>query len=294
MEVTYTYSFIIPHKNCPDLLMRCVDSIPERSDIQIIIVDDNSDTNKKPSLMRESVEVVLLDASCSKGAGRARNVGLEHAKGKWILFADSDDYYHEGFIDILDKYSNKDVDIVYFNFFYRDGITGEELSNINIQSIISEFDDTRLAFDRIKYLYHVPWNKMILHSYIHRHHFSFEEVPNGNDIFFSKCVGYHTDKIIVEKRPVYVYNKNENSIVTSARTVESEMCRLEHIVKQNYFYDFIGQHGWKKSVIRSILQIIRVLGFSFIVPLINNSMSIYKRRKEWVDIIPSMSYNEPL
>lgn len=37
------YSIIIPHKNIPHLLQRCLKSIPRRKDVQIIIVDDNSD-----------------------------------------------------------------------------------------------------------------------------------------------------------------------------------------------------------------------------------------------------------
>ena len=41
-----SYSIIIPHKNTPSLLQRCLDSIPQRSDIEIIIVDDNSDEQK--------------------------------------------------------------------------------------------------------------------------------------------------------------------------------------------------------------------------------------------------------
>lgn len=43
MEIEINYSFIIPHRNVPHLLQRCIDSIPKRDDIQIIIVDDNSD-----------------------------------------------------------------------------------------------------------------------------------------------------------------------------------------------------------------------------------------------------------
>ena len=82
------YSFIIPHKNCPDLLNRCLDSIPVRGDIQVIVVDDNSDADKKPIINRGDVELVLLDAMNSKGVGHARNVGIEKAFGKWLLFPD--------------------------------------------------------------------------------------------------------------------------------------------------------------------------------------------------------------
>ena len=43
MNNTINFSIIIPTKNIPDLLQRCLESIPQRSDIEIIVVDDNSD-----------------------------------------------------------------------------------------------------------------------------------------------------------------------------------------------------------------------------------------------------------
>ncbi len=41
----FDYSIIIPHYNIPKLLLRCVKSIPERDDVQIIVVDDCSPEN---------------------------------------------------------------------------------------------------------------------------------------------------------------------------------------------------------------------------------------------------------
>ena len=41
-SVSPTFSIIIPHKDIPDLLMRCLRSIPVSEDIQVIVVDDNS------------------------------------------------------------------------------------------------------------------------------------------------------------------------------------------------------------------------------------------------------------
>ena len=37
------FSFVIPHKNTPELLQKCLNSIPDRDNIQVIVVDDNSD-----------------------------------------------------------------------------------------------------------------------------------------------------------------------------------------------------------------------------------------------------------
>ena len=51
----------------------------------------------------------------NKGAGYARNVGLSLAKGKWLLFADADDFFNLGFLNVLDNYIDSDNDIVYFS-----------------------------------------------------------------------------------------------------------------------------------------------------------------------------------
>lgn len=92
------YSFIIPHKNSPQLLNRCVNSIPRRDDVEIIVVDDNSDPNvvdwKSFKFDDTRCLTLIQDHSC-KGAGNARNVGIDNAHGRWLLFADADDYYEK-------------------------------------------------------------------------------------------------------------------------------------------------------------------------------------------------------
>lgn len=66
------YSIIIPHKDIPELLQRCLNSIPQREDIEVIIIDDGS--KAVPVLTREDAELVAL--SENGGAGHARNIGL--------------------------------------------------------------------------------------------------------------------------------------------------------------------------------------------------------------------------
>ena len=70
----YTYTIIIPHKNSPKLLQRCLDSIPHRDDLHIIVVDDNSDPDIVdfklfPGLDRNDVDVIFTKEG--KGAGYA-------------------------------------------------------------------------------------------------------------------------------------------------------------------------------------------------------------------------------
>lgn len=110
------YSVIIPHKNIPTLLQHCIDSIPRRDDVQIIVVDDNSDPEKVdfdnfPG--KDDPHVELYFTKEGKGAGYARNVGLEHAKGKWLLFADADDYFLEDLNRLMNDYLNSHSDIIF-------------------------------------------------------------------------------------------------------------------------------------------------------------------------------------
>ena len=282
------YSFIIPHKNCPELLTRCVDSIPERDDVQVIVVDDNSDEGRKPALReRKNLQVILLDASQSKGAGRARNVGLKHAEGKWLLFPDSDDCYNDGFLDILDKYVNHDIEVLYFNAAHRDGYTGELLKDVSFKKYIDAYDNTKITADKVKFRNNVPWSKMVKRELVTKYNIKFEEVPNGNDILFSMMVAYLATKIDVDTFVVYNYYKNSGSIVSKRKSTEEMLCVLQHRMQQNYLYRFLGYSNWTISIYKFIYIYTRQYGFSFIAAYIKNFSLLYGKRKDWVNLLLS-------
>ena len=118
----YLLSIIIPTKNLFSLLERCLASLPRRSDIQIIVVDDSSDMTPEekahyPSLNDPGVEVIFTTEA--KGAGYARNVALNRAEGKWLMFVDSDDFLTENALQLIDAYADSDNDIVFFGIESR-------------------------------------------------------------------------------------------------------------------------------------------------------------------------------
>lgn len=296
----YSYSFIIPHKNCPDLLQRCVDSIPERDDVQVIVVDDNSDEEKKPSLKeRKNLQVILLDATLSKGAGRARNVGLKHAEGKWLLFPDSDDYYRSEVLDVLDKYKAKEIDVLYFNFEYRHGITNDILPPLYFNKYYTDYDGCIETVDRLKFHHNVPWTKMVAQDFIQKHNISFEETLNGNDILFSLLVGFCAKHIEVCQNKLYVYNKNENSILTKKKSKEDILCKITHFVQHNNVYKYIGHPEWRTSSMKLLIHQIIKGTFSentrLILFLLCKLSEIRQKKDVWVGILKEMNnkkYND--
>ena len=283
------YSFIIPHHNCPFLLNRCINSIPQREDIQIIVVDDNSEDDKKPFISdRSDVDIIYIDKNETKGAGHARNVALLKAKGKWLLFADADDFYKEDFIYVLDKYKDSSYDIVYLNFEYRDGVTLELLPDLPFKKSFDLYDGSQNLKDEIRFHHNVPWTKMIAKSYVDNHNIYFEEVPNGNDILFSMLSGYFTNNITVVKEPVYVYLRNINSISTALiKPTSFYLCKNAHRIKQNAFYTYIGYSIWKKSLIRLIIFNVRKSSIKLFIELFIVFPKLFYSRNEWINIVKS-------
>ncbi|MGI5284283.1 glycosyltransferase family 2 protein [Nonomuraea polychroma] len=90
-------SVVIPAHNCRDYLDRCLTSVlVQRIKKEIVVVDDGS-TDGSAELLdlyasyhKDSIRVVHIERS--GGAGHPRNVGLEHATGRYVFFCDADDY----------------------------------------------------------------------------------------------------------------------------------------------------------------------------------------------------------
>lgn len=249
------FSIIIPHFDIPQLLQRLIASIPQRDDIQIIVVDDNSHEGKKPKLIEhKGLELIFLDASQSKGAGKARNVGIGKAKGKYIIFADSDDFFESSFWNIVDKeLENKNVDILYFKDRAVDSETLEPICprNKNNTYIDGCLSGKKNADDTIRFFHIVPWGKVFKGDFIRQKKIQFDEVIASNDVMFSTKTGALANKINVSKYTMYVVTRRLSSLVNSD-TKESMRCRFEVAIRQNLYLRSIGKQYYSFNLIRPI------------------------------------------
>lgn len=210
------YSFIIPHKNSPDLLNRCIASIPNRDDVEIIVVDDGSDEDKKPSCNHLNCVVVEISSQNSKGAGKARNVGLNAASGKWIFFADADDYYTPNFLDVISTYLHDDIDIAFFDVFYtwdpqKKTERWPQRYSLSIKKYL-ENPQSHYWLMMVKHIIQGPWNFVIKSQYIRKIGASFEEIPKGNDAYFHHYVAMNTNRCVVIPHKIYYWLWNDSGI----------------------------------------------------------------------------------
>ena len=182
------FSIVIPHKNTPELLQRCLDSIPVRDDLHIVIVDDNSDAhivdfNNFPGSKRTNTEIVFSKGKHGKGPGYARNLGMSKAKGKWIIFSDSDDYFTNSFPALLDTYANSNKEIIFFKCLRHN-----EHNTIDDYPLINNAIDMAIETghaDSISYGVPCPWGKFIKRDFLQNNQIKYQEITGGDDILFS-------------------------------------------------------------------------------------------------------------
>lgn len=250
------YSIIIPHYNSVELLQRCLDSIPQRKDLEIIVVDDASSTEYVdfhffPGKDRSDVHVIF--STQNGGGGKSRNIGLKKARGRWILFADCDDYFTENLVHVLDKYANdQHYDIVYLNSqIDKDGLI--ELHKFN--TYIENYLNKRIYAEKVlRYGMFTPWSRMVKLELIKKHNLLFEEIRVGNDAMFCLNCSKVATRITAVSTIVYSYCKfSRGSYCTQNRSkVNNIDSRIELGLRMNKLYGSVN-YLFKESFIENYL-----------------------------------------
>ena len=88
-------SVIVPVYNTENFIGRCIESILSQThkNIEVLLIDDGSKDNSyaKCAVYAEKYSNITVIHQDNFGAGHARNVGIAHANGEFIVFVDSDD-----------------------------------------------------------------------------------------------------------------------------------------------------------------------------------------------------------
>lgn len=202
------YSIIIPHKDIPDLLQRCLDSIPQREDIEVIVVDDGSTTVPE---VRDDVTLIALPRN--GGAGHARNVGLQHAHGKWILFIDADDFYLPEAFTTLDRYldCDKEICLFYPKRYYSDNLEKANIlypRNHFIEYYMGHFSKRMLLLKQM-----VPHGKLIRRQFFLDHpDITFPESLAAEDLLWNAKVAVNVRSIEVIDAALYAFTIRRDSL----------------------------------------------------------------------------------
>ncbi len=179
---TYKYSIIIPHFNDENGLEKLLSTIPKRSDIQVIVVDDRSFSESFKSIVTASglSNIISFVNDRVKSAGACRNIGLENARGEFLIFySDSDDYFTENAFKYFDTAISDDesADVFYFKVSSSNEDGSSAKRHFTVNNLVDGYLNNKSEVNetRLRLAYHVPWGRVIKARNVFDNHIKFDE-----------------------------------------------------------------------------------------------------------------------
>ncbi len=217
------FSIIIPFHNRSKELERLLDSVPWKLNLEVIVVDDASADEEvqqvKSLQQRYLFELYHIEKHT---AGAARNEGLRHAHGRWLVFADADDYFLPEADSLLMDHADDAHDVVYFKVKSTWSENGKPAyRDVPIERLfaICERENSMKA---LRALHTNPWGKMIRRHLVEEKNIRFEEIASANDAMFSVRCGVEAHWVTRDNRALYCITVSEQSLTSNMTAAHFE------------------------------------------------------------------------
>lgn len=259
----FNYSVIIPFRDKLDLLIKAINSIPDREDIEIIAVDNSDIPFGEPNMpVLSKARLVYLTSDPTKGAGHARNVGLMQMKGLFLICLDADDYFMPNAFTFFDRYLEQDYDIVFFD---ADSIKLSDGSRSTRHETIHRYITgyhSHHKEDSLRYRFVNPICKMIRTDLIKDHSIQFDETPVANDAMFSVKAGHYARKVTACDEVVYMITEGDSSSsLTKAKSAKNQFIRFQVAVRRYQFVTSVGRKDQQPKLISFVGHAFLDFGF---------------------------------
>lgn len=281
------FSVIIPHYRDFEGLKRLIPSIPEKDNIQIIIVDDCSYDSKEIvekeicAYERSNIQLYFNNPE-NRGAGVCRNIGMEHANGKWLIFSDADDYFTEGAFEVFERLYDSDADIIFFPMVAINIPSGTPSARHIVHKFRTDNYYRKPNHKNeigLRYDYNVPWSKMVKKALVDDNNIKYEPVRYYNDVMFSAISGYYAKKISVENSIVYCVTRQEGRLA-STKNAEAFLIRFNVEVRKRLFLrDKLSKSDLEYVCLWPGTQIVRVVYKRYGKEILKPILDTYKKNK---------------
>lgn len=280
MENTPKVSVIIPIYNAAEFLEECLDSILNQSlkDIEVICVDDGSPDNsldilRKYEKMDNRVKVITQP---NQGAGAARNNGMSIARGEYLSFLDSDDFFDINMLkEAYDAAHATIADVCVFDADLFNHTTKEYKKCTwafrrkyfpKEQPFSAVQEDVRENIFRMFNGW--PWDKLFRREYIERIRLQYQNLRTTNDMFFV-FIGLARAKKIVTVDKVLVHQRVEVKTSLSRTREKSWDCfytallAMQQELKDNRLYERLEKAFVNWALNFSLWQLNTMKGIPF-------------------------------
>lgn len=249
-------SVVMPIYNSAEFLAQSVGTLLTQTmtDFELILVDDGSRDDSLWMLQnfQENDARLKVIQQENQGAGIARNTGMEVARGKYILFLDSDDYFSPNLLEILvDKAEQSGADVTICRASCFDHQTGKVLPSEWLRK--DEFLKGKEVFSPdemcdclFQFTYGLTWDKLFRLEYLRAHGLIFPNLTHSEDLVFVYPALVCASGIAVVFAPLVHYRMKRSSSVSNTRSVSLEevwscMDLFEKWLRQAGYYDRFEQ-----------------------------------------------------
>ncbi|GMO56332.1 MAG: hypothetical protein Ta2D_01100 [Rickettsiales bacterium] len=229
-------SVIVPVYNVEKYVAKCINSILEQTytNFELILVNDcSTDDSLKVLQDFKDERITIIDLTENAGGAEAKNVGYREAKGEYIHFLDSDDYFAPDLLQkAIDKIKEVNAELLLnFNVFQANENDGNISENYAKKSFNGEgfFKPTD-----IRYLF-PQWRYFCKHSYLDTCiPFFCKEKNKHDDVFFESVVALPLEKIYCFEGGAYYYLVRSTSL--SGDSSLSCIHQLKNFVNVYFYY----------------------------------------------------------
>lgn len=221
-------SIIVPMYNVRPYIGECLASLKRQtfSDFEAICIDDGSTDGTLEAAREEAADDERFSFASQENAGQsaARNAGIVRARGRYILFLDSDDYFEDRTLQILlDRAERDELDVLYFSArtvyedaaaraSYRDNYEGRAAINgvMTGQELLERFaEDHSFSVS--------PALQLISRNFLAESGVSFFEGIIHEDNLFTGLILAHAARAAFLNEQLYVRRVRVGSTMTSRR-----------------------------------------------------------------------------
>lgn len=234
------FSFIIPVYNTQDYIRECIDSIMAQNfqDFEILLMDDGS-TDRSGDICDsycENYPNIHVLHNRNEGPGNARNRGIELARGDYLIFLDSDDYWLPDVLEGLAK-TAEGSEITVFGYREADESQSHKHQDFspvykNEEGFISGETYLEKVFAVWEGYNWYPWYYAVSRAFINKMKFRFPEKIFYEDLFCMYRLLLSCSKLNCYDETVVYYRKYRNGSTSGSIKLSAELDKL-YVVEHN-------------------------------------------------------------
>ena len=276
-------SVIVPVHNAENYLEKCLNSIiPQLSDQDEILLMNDWSTDSSTQICEEyskKYNNIFTQYNENGGPSRTRNLGIEKATGKYLLFIDSDDYLKENYVvKMLEDIENYELTVCSYSFVY------EDLNKIQEQKYSNKLGNVIIPKDDFIKLYHVQllnlvWNKIYRADIIKKNNIRFDEkITKGEDLLFNlDYIAHINTEIKIINESLYYYVTKPTGLNRSFREPIKDRMERTSLV-YNKMKNITTKHN--NEIIAEIINMYFIHLRNF-----KAENNLKNPKKEWINIL---------